>query len=89
MVPEALRMRGEVLGWMGLHAIGGVVGGAIDITLMNALPIRGITAKNVEVTKGTRKTTQVPENIEPIKVAILLILKKQVDYLMSRYINMF
>jgi hypothetical protein len=41
MVPAALIQWGGVLGWSGLHAIGGVIGGAIGITIINALNIRG------------------------------------------------
>lgn len=46
MVPAALSRWGGVLGWSGLHAIGGVIGGAIGITIMNALNLRGF--KNEE-----------------------------------------
>jgi hypothetical protein len=46
MVPAALAQWGGVLGWSGLHAIGGVIGGAIGITIMNALNLRGF--KNEE-----------------------------------------
>ncbi len=42
MTPMALQNWGGVLGWAGLHAIGGVLGGAIGVTLMNALALRGI-----------------------------------------------
>jgi len=50
MPPVALTKWGGVLGWAGLHAIGGVIGGAIGISLMNALTVRGIAAE-VEATK--------------------------------------
>jgi len=48
MEPMALTRWGGVLSWAGLHAIGGVLGGVLGISLMNALIIRGITTK-VEV----------------------------------------
>ena len=50
MLPTALTRWGGVLGWAGLHAVGGVIGGAIGVTLMNALTARGITTK-VEASK--------------------------------------
>jgi hypothetical protein len=37
---------GGVLGWAGLHAIGGVVGGAIGTSLVTGLDARKIVAKN-------------------------------------------
>ena len=48
MPPVALQMRGGILGWAGLHAVGGVIGGAMGVFLMNALTARGILAKGVE-----------------------------------------
>jgi len=44
MVPKALQRWGGVLGWAGLHVIGGIMGGIIGVSLMNALVIRGIAA---------------------------------------------
>ena len=52
MTQTAITKWGGLLGWAGLHAVGGVIGGAIGVTLMNALIARGITAK-VEILKGT------------------------------------
>jgi len=47
MAPAALNKWGGILGWAGLHAVGGILGGALGITLMNALSLRGIsTATN-------------------------------------------
>lgn len=43
MSTSALAQWGGVLSWAGLHAIGGVIGGAIGVTIMNALTIRGFT----------------------------------------------
>jgi len=43
MAPKALQRWGGVLGWAGLHAIGGIIGGIVGISIMNALAIRGIT----------------------------------------------
>ena len=45
MPPMALTKWGGVLGWAGLHATGGVIGGAMGVTLMNALIVRGIAIK--------------------------------------------
>jgi len=42
MTPAALQNWGGVAGWAGLHAVGGVLGGAIGVALMNALALRGI-----------------------------------------------
>jgi len=46
MVPSALVQWGGVLGWAGLHAVGGVIGGAIGVTIMNALSVRGLSPKS-------------------------------------------
>jgi hypothetical protein len=43
MAPSALMQWGGVLGWAGLHATGGAIGGAIGVTLMHALSARGLT----------------------------------------------
>jgi len=45
MAPPALTQWGGVLGWSGLHAVGGIIGGAIGVTIMNALNVRGLTQK--------------------------------------------
>ena len=45
MVPQALTQWGGVLGWAGLHAVGGIIGGILGITLMNALSTRGLTPR--------------------------------------------
>lgn len=42
MTAPALAMWGGFLGWAGLHGMGGVIGGAIGITLTKALTARGI-----------------------------------------------
>jgi len=42
MTPAALKNWGGTLGWAGLHAVGGVIGGTIGVVLMNALILRGI-----------------------------------------------
>ena len=39
--------RGALASWAGLHAIGGVIGGAMGVFLINALTARGIPAKDV------------------------------------------
>ena len=44
MAPIALRRWGGVLGWAGLHSIGGIMGGIVGVSLMNALEIRGISS---------------------------------------------
>ena len=45
MPSPALTQWGGVVGWAGLHAVGGVIGGTIGITLMNALSVRGLTPR--------------------------------------------
>jgi len=55
LVPAVLQKWGGILVWAGLHAIGGVIGGAIGVFLMNALAIRGITAKSIEAEKATQR----------------------------------
>jgi hypothetical protein len=55
MVPTALQRWGGVLVWVGLHTIGGVIGGAIGVSLMNALVIRGITARSLETIQNNYK----------------------------------
>ena len=46
MLPVALIQWGGVLGWAGLHALGGIIGGAIGVSLMNALAARNIMPKS-------------------------------------------
>lgn len=45
MPPTALTSWGGVPGWAGLHAVGGIIGGAIGVTIMNALAVRGLAPK--------------------------------------------
>ncbi len=45
MEPAVLTRWGGALVWSGLHAVGGVIGGAIGVFLMNALIVRGIATK--------------------------------------------
>ena len=45
MPAQALARWGGVLGWAGLHAVGGVIGGIIGIIIMKALVVRGINQK--------------------------------------------
>ena len=45
--PSLLASWGGLLGWMGLHAVGGIIGGIIGLVLMNALSARGIDANVV------------------------------------------
>jgi len=42
MVGPALEKWGGVLGWAGIHAVGGVIGGAIGAFLVTALTSRGV-----------------------------------------------
>ena len=51
MAQPALTQWGGVLGWAGLHAVGGIIGGSIGITIMTALSIRGLTPR-IGVKKG-------------------------------------
>jgi len=52
MMPKVLQRWGGAMGWAGLHAIGGVIGGVIGVSLINALEIRGIaTAETLEEKK--------------------------------------
>jgi len=52
MSPMALQRWGGVLGWAGLHAIGGTIGGVVGISLMNALISRGITPSKKRKKEG-------------------------------------
>ena len=45
MVPQALTQWGGILGWAGLHAVGGVIGGFLGIAMMNAVSVRGLTPR--------------------------------------------
>ncbi len=42
MAPKALVMWGGVMGWIGLHAAGGVIGGLVGIVLVEGLAARGL-----------------------------------------------
>jgi hypothetical protein len=48
MVAPALTRWGGVLGWAGLHAAGGVIGGFIGITLVTGLSARGVRRTHVK-----------------------------------------
>jgi hypothetical protein len=48
MAGPALAPVGGVLGWVGLHAIGGIVGGAIGTSLVTGLDARKVTVKRTE-----------------------------------------
>ena len=48
MAAPALARWGGVLGWAGLHAVGGVIGGFIGITLVTGLSIRGVRQVDVK-----------------------------------------
>jgi len=48
MVAPALAKWGGVLGWAGLHAVGGVIGGLIGIALVASLATRGIRRMDVK-----------------------------------------
>lgn len=52
MQTSALIQWGGILGWAGLHAIGGVIGGGIGVTLTNALSIRHITPRIGSTNRG-------------------------------------
>jgi hypothetical protein len=51
METVALNRWGGVLVWSGLHVVGGAIGGAIGVSLMNALIIRGIAANTKALEK--------------------------------------
>lgn len=51
MQPSALSQWGGVLGWVGLHAIGGLMGGAIGVTVINAISVRGLTPRNIQTSE--------------------------------------
>ena len=42
MATPALARWGGVLGWVGLHAVGGIIGGFIGIALVTGLAVRGV-----------------------------------------------
>jgi hypothetical protein len=48
MAGPALAPVGGVLGWVGLHAIGGIIGGAIGTSLVTGLDARKVTVKRNE-----------------------------------------
>lgn len=48
MAAPALAKWGGVLGWAGLHAIGGIVGGFVGIALVTALVARGVQRVDVK-----------------------------------------
>ena len=53
MAGPALAPVGGVLGWAGLHVIGGIVGGAIGTSLVTGLDARKVNVKRTEY-KGTQ-----------------------------------
>jgi hypothetical protein len=48
METSALAKWGGVLGWAGLHAVGGVIGGFIGIVLVTGLAVRGVQRMDVK-----------------------------------------
>jgi hypothetical protein len=48
MAAPALAKWGGVLGWAGLHAVGGVIGGFIGIALVASLAARGVRKMDVK-----------------------------------------
>jgi hypothetical protein len=62
MAPIALQKWGGVLGWVALHAVGGVIGGALGVFLMNALTARGIHA-----TSRKSEKANIAERMEEIE----------------------
>ena len=46
MAGPALALVGGVLGWAGLHTVGGVVGGAIGVSLVTGLDARKVAVRN-------------------------------------------
>jgi hypothetical protein len=54
LVPAVLQTWGGILGWAGLHAIGGAIGGIVGVSLTNALTARGITPKMYRINGETK-----------------------------------
>jgi len=48
MATPALTKWGGVLGWAGLHAVGGAIGGLIGIVLVTSLTVRGVQRMDVK-----------------------------------------
>lgn len=49
MTTAALTRWGGILGWAGLHSVGGVMGGAVGVSLTNALIARGVSPKIAQI----------------------------------------
>ncbi len=52
MAAQAMANWGGVIGWAGLHAIGGVIGGAIGVFLITALKNRKVITNNHSLSNG-------------------------------------
>ncbi len=50
MDPSFLAGKGGILAWAALHAVGGVIGGALGVSLLSALKARGLSA-NFDILK--------------------------------------
>ena len=48
MAAPALANWGGILGWAGLHSVGGIIGGVIGIVLVTGLDARGVRRTDVE-----------------------------------------
>jgi hypothetical protein len=56
MAAPALAKWGGVLGWAGLHAVGGIIGGSIGISLVAGLGARGFSRAHYINGRGTLQT---------------------------------
>jgi hypothetical protein len=54
LAPSILQRWGGILVWAGLHAVGGVIGGSVGVSIINALAIRGITTEGVKVEEAKK-----------------------------------
>jgi len=61
MDPVILGRCGGPSAWSGLHAVGGVIGGAVGVILTNALAVRGIAAKGTKIGEARGRKDITPD----------------------------
>ena len=71
MDPVILGRWGGLLVWSGLHAVGGVIGGAVGVILTNALAVRGIAAKGTEIGEARGRKDITPDRETPSSASSL------------------